>query len=60
MPMPEPAPRRRSYAERADDVAALITKICVLRVDPERWHETRDAAAHAARCLARSLDADGL
>lgn len=52
-------PRRRTYAERADSVADLINEICIMR-DPHRFHEARDAAARAARQLAKSLAADGL
>ncbi|GGI82164.1 hypothetical protein GCM10007973_18270 [Polymorphobacter multimanifer] len=51
---------RRTYAQRANEVADLINKICLLRSDADRWHETRDAAARAARKLALALDADGL
>lgn len=58
-PTPAPTPRR-TYAQRADEVANLINEICVLRIDPERWHETRDTAARAARKLALALAADGL
>lgn len=51
---------RRSYAERADEIANLINGICQLRSDPEKFHEAKDAAAKTARRLARALEADGL
>ncbi len=51
---------RRSYAERADEIAALINDICQLRSDPDRWHQAKNAAAVAARRLAAALRADGL
>ena len=54
-----PAPRR-TYASRANEVADLINEICLVRIDPDRWHQTRDAAARAARKLALALDAVGL
>ena len=51
---------RRSYAQRADEIANLINGICQLRSDPEKFHEAKDAAAKSARRLARALEADGL
>lgn len=58
--MPDTPRSRRSYAQRADEVADLINGICQMRSDPEKWHEQKDAAARKARGLARALDADGL
>lgn len=52
-------PRRRSYAERVNEIADLINAICIQR-DPHRFHETRDRAARTARLVAKSLAADGL
>lgn len=51
---------RRTYAQRADEVADLVNRIGDLRTNPHQFHETRDEAARAARKLARALDSDGL
>jgi hypothetical protein len=59
--MPPPAePPRRTYAQRAHEVADLINKIAQLRSDPDLWHEAKDDAARSARRLALALEADGL
>lgn len=51
---------RRSYAQRAHEVADKINEIAQLRSDPDRWHQAKDDAARAARRLALALEADGL
>lgn len=55
-----PVPLRRSYAERAGEIADLINTICHHRSDPEAFHEAKDSAARKARALQRALDSDGL
>ncbi len=54
------APARRSYAERAHELAGLIGRICQLRSDPEAFHQAKDDAARRARGLALALESDGL
>ncbi len=60
-PAAQPAAQpRKSYAQRAEDLAGLINRIALMNGSPHHWHETRDAAARAARALQLSLAADGL
>jgi hypothetical protein len=56
---PSPPPRR-TYAQRAHEVADKINEIAQLRSDPDRWHQAKDDAARSARRLALALEADGL
>lgn len=58
--MPIAPTPRRTYAQRADEIADLINGICQLRSDPDKWHEQKDAAARKARGLAAALRTDGL
>lgn len=51
---------RRTYAQRATEIAEMINRICQLRSDPEAFHEAKDAAARKARGLALALATDGL
>jgi hypothetical protein len=51
---------RRTYAQRADAITTLINSIASLNANPHHFHETRDAAARAARALATSLRVDGI
>jgi hypothetical protein len=51
---------RRTYAQRVDALADKINRICLLRSDPDAFHEAKDDAARTARRLALALAADGL